>query len=363
MYFGRLCTLASVALMCLSDPATSQQQSQQSPETPGLRVLYPDISFNQTSTDNHSAPANKEHPQDYVLWNTIGNGLSWYGLANQNLGMTLTPADAALRAHLKLPDDQGLIVTTLEFHSPAAQAGIEQNDILLKLENAALAKPADLEDNLKAAGDKPVSLKLLRGGRNLAIQVQPRVQVGLGPVQREAPTFWIGVSVTPIEPALRSQLKLPENEGLLAFEVIKDSPAAKAEIKVHDILTKLAGKSLDSQEKLVEIVQANGGKTIAFELIRQGKTETTEVTPQPRKNGQGNNSANNATYSFQFVRPGAMTPYAPIRLSDRPDLVIDQGNATATDLGIPKRLDELDAEIKQLRKAIEELSKALVNKH
>ena len=79
------------------------------------------------------------------------------------------------------------------------------------------------------------------------------------------------MSVSPIEPALRSQLKLPENEGLLATDVFKDSPAAKAEVKVHDILTKLAGKSLDSQEKLIELVQANGGKTIALEFIREGK--------------------------------------------------------------------------------------------
>ena len=46
----------------------------------------------------------------------------------------------------------------------------------------------------------------------------------------------------------------------LAIDVIKDSPAAKAEVKVHDILLSLAGKVLDSQEKLVELVQANGEK-------------------------------------------------------------------------------------------------------
>ena len=50
-------------------------------------------------------------------------------------------------------------MTGLDVHSPAAQAGIEQNDILVKLEDVALGKPSDLEDNLKAAGDKPLSLK------------------------------------------------------------------------------------------------------------------------------------------------------------------------------------------------------------
>jgi membrane-associated protease RseP (regulator of RpoE activity) len=361
MNLGGVCTLASVALTCMSFPASSQQPGQQSVVSPDAYVQYnPYELFRQKTTDNHLTQASKDHPQDFAWWTAAY-------VADQNLGMTLTPADDALRAHLKLPGDQGLIVTGLDFHSPAAQAGIEQNDILLNLENAALGKPADLEDNLKAAGDKPVSLKLLRGGKNLVIQVQPRVHVGLGPVQPEAPAFWIGVSVSPIEPALRSQLKLPEKEGLLATEVFKDSPAAKAEIKVHDILTKLAGKSLDSQEKLVVLVQAHGGKTISLEFIREGKTQATEVTPEPRKNAQGNRFKD-ATYSFQFVRPGAMTPFsAPLRVSDRQDLwITNQSNApaqpSAGDAGISKRLDELDAEIKQLRKAIEELSKAVANK-
>ena len=170
---------------------------------------------------------------------------------------------------------------------------------------------------------------------------------------------------------LRPQLKLPENEGLLATDVFKDSPAAKAEVKVHDILTKLAGKSLDSQEKLIELVQASGGKTIALEFIREGKTQATEVTPQPRKNGHGRGSANNSTYSFQFVRPGAMTPYnnTPLRLSDRQDFyLVNPYKAPATEqptgpgTEITKRLDDLDAEIKQLRKAVEELNKALADK-
>ena len=111
------------------------------------------------------------------------------------------------------------------------------------------------------------------------------------------------MSVSPIEPALRSQLKIPENEGLLATDVFKDSPAAKAEVKVHDILMKLAGKSLDSQEKLIELVQANGGKTIAIELIREGKTQATEVTPRTKKEWPGPQSGNTGVVRFSSSAP------------------------------------------------------------
>jgi serine protease Do len=284
----------------------------------------------------------------------------------------VTPADDALRAHLGLPKDQGLTVTSLAAHAPAAQAGIQQNDVLLKLGDLSLARAEDLDEGLKGAGDKPVSLTILRGGKTLTIKVQPRVRVTMGPVQAEPPAFWIGVSVSPLEPALRSQLKLPQNQGLLAIDVIKDSPAAKSEVKVHDILISLGGKALDSQDALVKIVQANGEKPIRLEVIREGKPQTIELTPQRRKPAQLRVFENSPFY-YQFVRPGAMistdrdgrwvaeVTSLPAEKTETESPNFDQKspmNAT----GASKRLDELDAEIKQLRKAIEELNKTLKDK-
>ena len=46
-------------------------------------------------------------------------------------------------------------MTSLAANAPAAQAGIQQNDVLLKLGDTPLAKAEDLEEGLKAAGEKP----------------------------------------------------------------------------------------------------------------------------------------------------------------------------------------------------------------
>ena len=199
--------------------------------------------------------------------------------------------------------------------------------------------------------------------------------MALGPVQAESPAFWIGVSVSPLEPALRSQLKLPESHGLLAIDVVKDSPAAQAEIKVHDILLSLNGNLLDSQEKLVELVQSNGEKPVSLELIRAGKTQTIVVTPQrrkpaPHRSKQG--AMRDKLFSYQVVHPGAVVNL------NRDAVWLDDmlKGQTGTALAYPpagqqpgagstasmKQLDELDAEIKQLRKAIEELNKLLKDK-
>jgi serine protease Do len=313
----------------------------------------------------HSAP--QDH-QSINLWSPAGNNVIWYDLADQTAGMSLTPADEALRAHLKLPKDQGLIVTSLDLQSPAAQAGIQQNDILLDLENNALGKPDDLEEGLKAAGDKPAPLTILRGGKRLTLQVQPRVRVTMGPVQPEPPAYWIGVSVSGIEPALRSQLKLPQNQGLLVIEVMKDSPASKAGIKVHDILLSVAGKPLDSQEKLVEVVQGKGEAPVPVELVREGTTQTIEVTPQRRKSAEFKAFGRHAPYHYyQFFRPGGVVTWDPEGKGRSETFYFEnqlsqQKSAQGAGSASTKRLDEIDAEIKQLRKAIEELSKSIKDK-
>ena len=146
MDFVRLCTLAITAVLCTGDSARSEQRSQQPAKAPDLQFWPGDYhTFPPPITSNLSAEASKDNSQDFVLWNSNGNGFPWYGLTNQNLGMTLVPADDALRAHLKLPEDQGLVVAAIDFHSPAAQAGIEQNDILLQLEGARWRNPPTLK--------------------------------------------------------------------------------------------------------------------------------------------------------------------------------------------------------------------------
>ena len=205
--------------------------------------------------------------------------------------MSLATADEALRAQLKLSKEEGLIVTAVDAGSPAALAGIQQNDVLLRLggkvpQGLPLGKPEDLEEGLKDAGDAPVGLLLLRRGHRLGIRVQPRVRVSLGPVRPDPPSYWIGVSVAVVEPALRVQLQLHKNNGLLALDIVKDSPGAKAGVRPHDILLKLDGQELTDQSKLIQVVQAKGDQSIPLEIVREGNKQTVGITPQRRKSIQ-----------------------------------------------------------------------------
>ena len=67
MNLGGVCTLASVALTCMSFPASSQQPGQQSVVSPDAYVQYnPYELLRQKTTDNHLTQASEDHPQDFA---------------------------------------------------------------------------------------------------------------------------------------------------------------------------------------------------------------------------------------------------------------------------------------------------------
>src|SRR5512146_1880559 len=56
--------------------------------------------------------------------------------------------------------------------------------------------------------------------------------------------YWIGVECYPASETLRSQLDLPEGQGIVVEQVLPESPGAKAGVKRHDILLTAGDKPL-----------------------------------------------------------------------------------------------------------------------
>jgi hypothetical protein len=289
---------------------------------------------------------------------------------DQGSGLKLAPVDEATRVHLKLPTGQGLIATAVSPSGTAARVGICQNDILLSLGDVPLAKPDDLEKGLKAAGERPLGLIVLHHGSRKTLRVQPELKVTFGPEVPAPPAFWIGLSVSPIDPALRSHLRIHTNEGLIITEVIADGPAFKAGFKVNDILLTIGKQPLRDQTALVEAVQKNGEHKIDVEILREGSRQTISVTPE-RRGANARTPSVRFSNNFHVLRPGFVVqgPEAPVTLSyeltRQPvwlNYLADQKHAQASQPQVDplaNRMDSMAAEIKELRKLIEELGKTL----
>jgi membrane-associated protease RseP (regulator of RpoE activity) len=106
------------------------------------------------------------------------------------------------------------------------------------------------------------------------------------PDESSLPKYWIGLAGGPIaaEHVLRAHVDLPENQGLLVVSIVPDSPAAKAELRQHDILLRANETELHEMHDLVDIVLAEGAKKgqIALEVLRKGERETVYLTPEER---------------------------------------------------------------------------------
>jgi hypothetical protein len=94
--------------------------------------------------------------------------------------------------------------------------------------------------------------------------------------------YWIGAMCTPVEPALRAQLKLKDREGLVIQQIVPESPAAKAGLERYDVVTAIDGESIDDLTDLMKAVHEAEGKKISFSVVRGGEKKTVDVTPAER---------------------------------------------------------------------------------
>lgn len=86
----------------------------------------------------------------------------------------------------------------------------------------------------------------------------------------------LGVQVEKPTAVLADQLNLPKDQGLVVTDVRKESPAAKAGLKVHDVLLKVNDQPVSNDPgtfaRNLEKIKADGGVTIV--VLRHGKEET-----------------------------------------------------------------------------------------
>ena len=90
------------------------------------------------------------------------------------IGVPVDSVDATLRSHLPtLPAEAGLIVTDVVADSPAAKAGVQKNDILIRTGDDLLTSNEVLIERIQKSEGKEIKLDLLRAGKVVTVSVTP----------------------------------------------------------------------------------------------------------------------------------------------------------------------------------------------
>jgi serine protease Do len=92
------------------------------------------------------------------------------------LGVGVTPLTPELATRLRLPEDrQGLVVTEVDPSGPAAEAGLQQGDLIEQANRQPVRSVEDLRAAVQNAGDRPVLLLVTRGTEgSLFVTVRPK---------------------------------------------------------------------------------------------------------------------------------------------------------------------------------------------
>jgi C-terminal processing protease CtpA/Prc len=291
--------------------------------------------------------------------------VAFQGPGDDLLGATLQPVGDTLREQLAIKAGQGLVVEALRADGACAQAGLQQNDVLLLLADKPLNSTNDLNKGLKEAGDSAVPLRVLREGKPITIQVRPIYHVTIGPVREKRTEYFLGVSVVGPNETVRAQLGLPDGQGVVVTEVEGGSPAEKAGIKKHDIIMELRGIHVWRPEDLSRAVQEAEGQSMRVRLLHGGKSVTLTVTPVARKvDAQANYDRTMRLFLNRSTSPASVLLQSIGRENDQTQALrqwITQPAPTEAE-DVRQRLEHLEKELNGIRAALDRISETLKTK-
>jgi S1-C subfamily serine protease len=210
---------------------------------------------------------------------------SWLGVSVQEL----TPS---LRDAMKVGNRPGLLITNVVRNSPADDADLRDEDVLLSFDGKTVEKADDFVRLVRnTPPDKKVKIKILRDGEEREIEVtlearktvsSPRAfAYNWGGDGRNLIAFGrprLGVQVQELNKDLAPYFKVEEKGGVLVLDVTADSPAEKAGLKAGDVITKIDGEKIIDADDLINALQDyEEGDEATIEYVRQGKTATVQA--------------------------------------------------------------------------------------
>ncbi|MEL6094183.1 Do family serine endopeptidase [Bartonella schoenbuchensis] len=114
------------------------------------------------------------------------------------------------------------------------------------------------------------------------------VKVVLDTVKRGEQFFvppYIGASFQRVTPDVAGGLGLERPYGALVIEIVQDSPAAKAGLKVGDVILSVQDIQIDSPDDLIyRLITTSVGQNLNLEYLRDGKTLKTKITVSSMSN-------------------------------------------------------------------------------
>ena len=245
-------------------------------------------------------------------------------------------------------EPRGVGVASVVADSPAAKAGVQQGDVILRFDGEQVSSPQKLQRLIaEAAPNHTARLTISRGGSERELTATLAKREGGGNAfglfrtpdgqgfrwndeewKRHAEEWqrygreweqrgeeWrkrneelrkqlermprgnfafgfsasrrIGVSTTALTEQLGDYFGVSERKGLLVTAVSENSPAAKAGLKAGDVITEVDGERVASAAELVRAVNRKEAGEVTLTVVRDRNRRSVKVTPEKSETPTG----------------------------------------------------------------------------
>ena len=296
------------------------------------------------------------------------------------LGVQVADVDSAAVSRLKLPALRGARVVSVEDSSPAAKAGLQDDDVIVSLDGQPVRSVAELTRMVRETpAGRSVTLGVVRGGSSRQVTVVTGQRPGLGDMgdmgdmgammapdvhvrmrklmddstrarireemdrareeMRRSGDVWrrswrseqarphaflfelggpgrMGVRLQPISDQLGTYFGVEDGHGALVSGVRSESAAEKAGLKAGDVIVEVAGKAVEDPADVVTAIQDADAGPVTVKVMRDRKSRTFTVDLPERPDPDSGDAASLAP----GLPPAGPLPAAPAAMPLRAPL-------------------------------------------
>ena len=208
------------------------------------------------------------------------------------LGVSIQPLTADIAAGVGLPKDRGEIVAQVVPGGAADKAGIRQGDVVTKVAGQDVTFDNTLSFIVaNQAVGTTVPIEVVRGGRRLTLNAKIAMRPSEASIQGTTPgdnddddatpavpqsdatRSSLGISLTPLTPAMREQLKIPATvQGVAIAGINQNSDAAAEGLQRGDVILQINQLPTPTPAAAAAAVDAarKAGKDTVLMLVQRG---------------------------------------------------------------------------------------------
>jgi hypothetical protein len=256
-----------------------------------------------------------------------------------------------LQEKLKLPKDQGLLVDSVEPKSPAATAGIQAGDVLLKANAKPLRDLRDLMKLINEVKDGKLTLELLRNGKRETVVATPAKRPTGDTAEARA---WIENLRSKIVPGRDLQLHIVGPGQIVPFNGAETPGIAttKVEVTIHTKATLGDGSQVE--------ITREGGKPAKVVVTREkdrwaGTSDDLSKIPEKVRPEVERLLHSPMDHVRFFASPAGPAQGNVFYFGGAAPMLGGAPGTMATGPGVEKRLREMQNQIDELKQQVKAL--------